>query len=92
MNEARDLGFIMAQLTIANWYLDRALRADAPAAQGYLAAAGQAQELLLRMLAEMPDMIARRDEVRRGLASVQERLMLAQEISRSSIPDPDRFE
>jgi len=90
MNEARDLGFIMAQLTIANWYLDRALRADAAAAQRHRAAARQAHELLLRMLAEMPEVIARREDVRRGLASLQERL--TPEISRSSTPDPDRFE
>ena len=74
MSNGNDIGFIMAQLTIANWYLDRAQGVDVETARRYISRARQAHELLLQILAELAPGAAQHGDVRTGLTLLQDRL------------------
>ena len=77
MNDPENVSFIRAQLTIANWYLDRAIQADGETSSRCLYHARQACDIVMRLLPNIPlDEDGR--SLHRDLSMLRDRLRAAE--------------
>jgi hypothetical protein len=93
MNDADTVGFMAAQIAIANWYLDRALQAcdDTSSRSRYLHYARQAHEIVMRLLPNaILDETSQR--VHQELSVLRQRLQVAENGGGKSQRDGDALE
>jgi hypothetical protein len=77
MNHPDTASFVAAQISIANWYLDRAVQSVGEASSRYLHSARQAYEIVMQLLPKV-SLDEASQQVHQELSVLQQRLQGAQ--------------